>query len=66
MIARQGQRGIAGERGERGLQGETGIGIRSWNIDSTTYVATPVLTDGTIGPALELRGLFEQFQIETG
>ena len=37
-----------------------------WTIDRKSYVATPILTDGTIGPALELAGLFEQFQIEVG
>jgi hypothetical protein len=69
MVARQGQRGVAGEkgdRGEKGPQGEAGITIRSWTIDRKTYVATPVLTDGTLGPTLQLASLFEQFQIETG
>jgi len=69
LIARQGKPGDKGDRGDsgaRGAQGEPGIGIRGWKIDRASYVALPVLTDGTIGPALELRGLFEQFQIETG
>jgi hypothetical protein len=67
MIARQGQRGVAGERGtpgERGPQGPPGVTIRSWTIDRKTYVATPVLTDGTLGPILALGALFEQFQTE--
>jgi hypothetical protein len=29
-------------------------------------LATPVMTDGSEGPPLELRGLFEQYQTETG
>jgi hypothetical protein len=68
MIASQGKRGIAGpkgERGDRGPQGATGVSIRGWRIDRSAYVATPVLTDGTLGPPLELRELFEQFQMET-
>ena len=30
------------------------------------YLATPVMSDGSEGPRLELRGLFEQFVLETG
>jgi len=30
------------------------------------YVVTPILTDGSSGPPLNLRGLFEQFVDETG
>ena len=60
-----------GKRGERGLQGETGPRgtaaptIRDWQIDRARYVATPIMSDGTQGPALELRALFEQFLLET-
>jgi hypothetical protein len=64
MIARQGQRGVAGERGPAGPAGRDGapsINIRGWKIDRATYTAVPVLSDGTLGPVLELRGLFEQF-----
>jgi hypothetical protein len=71
LIARQGQRGIAGEkgeRGERGSQGEPGkiITLKSWIIDREKFVATPMMSDGTRGPTLELRGLFEQYQSEVG
>jgi hypothetical protein len=71
MIARQGQRGIAGEKGERGLQGPQGepgkaIVLKGWSIDRQNFVAVPLLSDGSRGPTLELRGLFEQFQTETG
>jgi Collagen triple helix repeat (20 copies) len=67
MIARQGQRGIAGEkgqRGDRGLQGEPGASIIGWKVNREAYTIIPLLTDGTMGPALDLCGLFEQFQIE--
>jgi hypothetical protein len=67
LIARQGQRGVAGEkgeRGERGLPGEPGksIVLKGWTIDRVNFVAVPLMNDGSRGPALELRGLFEQFQ----
>jgi hypothetical protein len=67
LIASQGRRGAAGEKGERGPPGPrgdaglSGATIRDWKIDRARYVATPVMSDGSDGPPLELRGLFEQF-----
>jgi hypothetical protein len=67
LLASQGKRGAAGEKGERGLPGPrgdagaSGATIVGWKIDRERYVATPVMTDGSDGPPLELRGLFEQF-----
>jgi hypothetical protein len=71
MIARQGQRGVAGEkgdRGERGSQGEPGkiITLKGWTIDRENFLAVPLMSDGSRGPTLELRGLFEQFQNDVG
>jgi hypothetical protein len=43
----------------------SGATISGWKIDRTSYVATPVMSDGSEGPPLELRGLFEQFFLET-
>src|SRR5215472_6043085 len=60
----RGQRGAEGARGLMGLRGECGAAaptIKSWLIDRTRYTATPMMSDGTIGSTLELRGLFEQF-----
>jgi hypothetical protein len=68
LIASQGRRGVAGEKGERGPKGDpgsSGATIREWKVDRTRYVATPVMSDGSDGPQLELRGLFEQFLHET-
>jgi hypothetical protein len=71
LIASQGKRGVAGARGERGLpgprgeSGASGATIRDWKIDRARYVATPIMSDGSEGPPLELRGLFEQFVLET-
>jgi hypothetical protein len=64
MIACGGKRGAAGEKGERGPRGDAGASgatICDWKIDRARYVATPVMSDGSDGPPLELRGLFEQF-----
>jgi hypothetical protein len=64
----RGQRGAEGARALMGLHGERGAAapqIQSWLIDRTRYTATPMMTDGSIGSTLELRGLFEQFQLET-
>jgi len=64
----RGQRGAEGARGITGLRGERGQAapiIQSWLIDRARYTATPMMSDGSIGSTLELRGLFEQFQLET-
>jgi hypothetical protein len=67
LIASQGKRGVAGEKGERGSPGPKGDAgargttIRDWKIDRARYAATPIMSDGSEGPPLELRGLFEQF-----
>jgi hypothetical protein len=68
LIARQGQRGVAGlhgEKGDRGPPGQAAASIVRWDIDKANYAVTPILSDGTKGPRLELRPLFEQFDTET-
>jgi hypothetical protein len=68
LLTCPGKRGVAGEKGERGPQGDRGLSgatIRDWKLDRARYVATPVMSDGGEGPPLELRGLFEQFLLET-
>ena len=64
LIASQGKRGVAGERGPPGPRGDAGASgatIVGWKIDRERYVATPIMSDGSEGPPLELRELFEQF-----
>ena len=39
--------------------------MASWKLDRARYTATPIMSDGSQGPALELRDLFKQFQDET-
>jgi hypothetical protein len=45
--------------------GPAGPAIESWRIDRERYQATPLMSDGSEGPVLELRLLFEQFYTET-
>jgi hypothetical protein len=56
LMARQGQRGIAGPEGKRGPPGNI---VAGWIVDRSTYRITPRLSDGSLGPPLELRALFE-------
>jgi hypothetical protein len=68
LLSRQGRIGRPGHKGEpgpRGIKGEPGPSIVSWQIDRERYRASPLMSDGTVGPNLELRGMFEQFLIET-
>jgi hypothetical protein len=60
----KGDRGDAGARGERGPPGQAAPVILAWKIDRENFRAMPVLSDGSEAPALELRGLFEQFHSE--
>src|SRR5262249_57804169 len=64
---RDGRDGAAGprsERGERGLtgpRGEPAPTITGWRVGRAAYAAVPLLSDGSEGAPLELRGLFKQF-----
>ena len=49
-------RGIAGPEGKRGPPGNI---ISGWIVDRSNYRITPRLSDGSLGPPLELRALFE-------
>jgi hypothetical protein len=57
-------RATTGPRGERGLigpRGEPAPTITGWRVDRASYAAVPLLSDGSEGAPLELRGLFKQF-----
>jgi hypothetical protein len=56
LMAKQGQRGIAGPEGKRGPPGNI---ITGWIVDRGECRITPRMSDGTLGPPLELRELFE-------
>jgi hypothetical protein len=70
LLAGPGKRGVAGEKGPQGDRGPAGVAgapgrdgatIVCWEVDRAAYTVTPVMSDGTNGPPLKLRGLFEQF-----
>jgi hypothetical protein len=64
LLVKQGKQGPPGE-GVKGDRGERAPRMTGWQIDRQRYLATPVMADGTQGPPLELRELFQQFQQET-
>jgi hypothetical protein len=72
LLAGPGKRGIAGPQGDRGPAGIAGppgkdaAEIVGWAMDRIAYTVTPVMSDGSSGSPLNLRGLFEQFVGETG
>jgi hypothetical protein len=72
LLSAPGKRGVAGPQGDRGPAGIAGppgkdaTRIVGWAMDRIAYTVTPVMSDGSSGPPLNLRGLFEQFVDETG
>jgi hypothetical protein len=60
-----GERGGRGPRGERGGRGEHAPTIKAWLVNKTKFSAAPILSDGTIGAPLELKGLFQEFLDQT-
>jgi hypothetical protein len=58
-----GGRGKAGERGERGPAGPAAPRHVDWAIQE--YRAAPIWSDGSTGPVLDLRSLFELFHGES-
>jgi hypothetical protein len=62
---RTGPIGRTGERGDKGDKGDPSPVILDWEIDRASYRAVPIMSDGTLGAALALRPLFEQFHEES-
>ncbi len=61
---KRGDKGLSGPRGEtgpRGLQGEPGATIVGWEYDEASFAATPIMSDGTSGAPLKMRGMFDLF-----
>jgi hypothetical protein len=56
LMAKQGQRGIAGPQG---IAGKDAPRIVSWKVDRQHFIVIPIMSDGKEGPALELGALFE-------
>lgn len=62
LSAGAGSRGQKGESGERGPAGPAGAQIIEWTVSG--YTVVPIFSDGTAGPALDLRQLFERYNSE--
>jgi hypothetical protein len=66
----RGERGLKGPPGRQGRKGDPGLSarvptLRTWFIEREKFRATPVMSDGSHGPALDLRDLFVEFQNQT-
>jgi hypothetical protein len=64
VLASKGHRGPAGPLGRRGVTGGRGAPaptIKTWIVNTQKFEISPVLSDGTVGTACELRGLFQAF-----
>jgi hypothetical protein len=64
---RRGDRGPPGERGSPGPSGPPGetLTIVGWQEDFKFYSAAPIMSDGSVGPAISMLRFFEQFQRDT-
>jgi hypothetical protein len=40
--------------------------ILAWRVDRESYTVTPIMSDASEVPAIEMRALFEQFHDERG
>jgi integrin beta 3 len=58
----RGKSGDRGERGDRGPAGPSGPSIIDWAMKG--YQAVPIMSDGSLGPALDLREVFELYHAE--
>jgi hypothetical protein len=67
-LAQRGRRGEKGAQGKRGKTGDRGpegsARVERWKIDNERYLAIPVMSNGSVGAPLQLRGLFEMFAAE--
>jgi hypothetical protein len=59
-----GPKGERGERGERGLPGSAPTIVR-WEINRAAYTITPVMSDGSAIPPINVRAMFEQYHEES-
>jgi integrin beta 3 len=62
ISARAGSRGKPGEKGDRGAPGTPAPTIARW--ETRDYRAVPVMSDGSVGPPLDLREFFELYHAE--
>jgi hypothetical protein len=67
MPGKKGDKGPPGPRGDKGPKGDEGPPgpiIATWEIDHVNYRARAIMSDGSDGGTLDLRGLFQQFHSE--
>ena len=67
MPGKKGDKGPPGPRGEKGPKGEQGPSgpiVAAWEIDHVNYRARAIMSDGSDGGTLDLRGMFERFHSE--
>jgi hypothetical protein len=62
----RGEKGDTGSRGPVGPPGSTAPVQTAWKVDAEAFVVWPVYSDNTIGPQLDLRDLFVEYQRQTG
>jgi hypothetical protein len=61
LMARQGQRGIAGPKGPPGKDAPV---IQKWLVNRGDFTVTPIFSDGRFGPVLNLQELFAPSQAD--
>ena len=53
-------------RGRRADQARQRRPSLAWKVDRESYTVTPIMSDASEVPAIEMRALFEQFHDERG
>jgi hypothetical protein len=64
-MGRDGRDGPPGPPGPRGNRGQRSAEIVAWSVDFDNYTATPEFFDGSSGPPLNLRGMFQRYNEDT-
>jgi integrin beta 3 len=64
-VGKRGEKGLPGERGLKGDRGEPGKSAPHWaGAKIEGFTIKVVMSDGTIGPTINLVDMFKQFEIE--
>jgi len=68
-IGRKGDKGLHGERGPTGGKGEDAAPAREWvavAIDRENFSLKTIMSDGSEGPTIDLRPLFDEYHAQRG
>ena len=57
--------GPRGEKGERGERGAPALTVIEWRPNSAAFTVQAVMSDGSTGPMIALRSLFESYHAAT-